>query len=439
MGRTDLQHQTPIQEVIMFGLVDCNNFYCSCERVFNPALRSSPVVVLSNNDGCIIARSNEAKAMGIAMGTPFYQVRDMLERNRVAVFSSNYTLYGDMSRRVMMLLSEFTPELTQYSIDEAFIDLSGFGNGDALREYGRHIVKRIGRGTGIPVTLGMASTKTLAKVASKYGKKYKGYEGVCLIDTEEKRIKALQGLDVTDVWGIGRRTAGKLYDYGVKTAWDFTCWSEDRVRRLLTVTGVRTWKELHGESCIDIDELPQKQSICTSRSFPDEGLSEVSVVEEAVANFAASCSRKLKEQKSCCRQMTVFAYTSRFRSDVPGHVINRTIALPVPTCDQKELVSAAVRTLRAEWKADGGYFYKKAGVIVWDICSDKAVQTDLFDPVDRGKQARLSAAIDAINRKNGFNTVKVAVQGTDKRWHLKSEHKSGQYSTNLKEVIKVRI
>lgn len=199
MGRTDLQHQTPIQEVTMFGLVDCNNFYCSCERVFNPALRSSPVVVLSNNDGCIIARSNEAKAMGIAMGTPFYQVRDMLEHNRVAVFSSNYTLYGNMSRRVMMLLSEFTPELTQYSIDEAFIDLSGFGNGDALREYGRHIVKRVGKGTGTPVTLGMAPTKTLAKIASKYGKKYKGYEGVCLIDMEEKRIKALQGLDVSDV------------------------------------------------------------------------------------------------------------------------------------------------------------------------------------------------------------------------------------------------
>ena len=275
----------------MFGLVDCNNFYCSCERVFNPALRTSPIVVLSNNDGCIIARSNEAKALGIEMGTPFYQAKGLLEANKVAVFSSNYTLYGDMSKRVMMLLSEFTPELMQYSIDEAFMDLSWFGNGDELCEYGKRIVKRIGKGTGIPVTLGMAPTKTLAKVASKYGKKYKGYEGVCLIDTEEKRIKALQGLDVSDVWGIGRRTAKKLNYYGVKTAWDFTCWSEDQVRRLFTVTGVRTWKELRGESCIDISELPQKQSICTSRSFPDGGLSEVGVVEEAVANFAASCFR----------------------------------------------------------------------------------------------------------------------------------------------------
>ena len=242
----------------MFGLVDCNNFYCSCERVFNPELRTQPVVVLSNNDGCIIARSNEAKALGIEMGMPFYQAKELLEREKVAVFSSNYTLYGDMSRRVMMLLSEFTPELTQYSIDEAFIDLTGMGGGEALRDYGKRIVRTIGKGTGIPVTLGIAPTKTLAKVASRYGKKYKGYEGVCLIDTEEKRIKALQGFDIADVWGIGRRSAKKLEYYGVKTAWDFTQWSESRVRRLLTVTGTRTWKELRGENCIDISELPEK-------------------------------------------------------------------------------------------------------------------------------------------------------------------------------------
>lgn len=289
----------------MFGLVDCNNFYCSCERVFNPGLRTLPVVVLSNNDGCIIARSNEAKALGIEMGMPFYQAKELLEREKVAVFSSNYTLYGDMSRRVMMLLSEFTPELTQYSIDEAFIDLTGMGGGEALRDYGKRIVRTIGKGTGIPVTLGIAPTKTLAKVASKYGKRYKGYEGVCLIDTEEKRIKALQGFDIADVWGIGRRSAKKLAYYGVKTAWDFTQWSESRVRRLLTVTGTRTWKELRGENCIDISELPEKQSICTSRSFPYNGLSELRVVEEAVANFAASCVRKLREQKSRCSQLTV--------------------------------------------------------------------------------------------------------------------------------------
>ena len=230
----------------MIALVDCNNFYCSCECVFNPNLRTQPVVVLSNNDGCIVARSNEAKALGIQMGCPLYQVKDLLEQHQVAVFSSNYNLYGDMSRRVMMLLSEFTPELTQYSIDEAFLDFSGMGEGETLRRYGKNIVKTVGRGTGIPVTVGIAPTKTLAKVASKFGKKFKGYEGVCLIDTEEKRIKALQQFDIADVWGIGRRHLAKMNYYDVHTAWDFTQKSESWVRRLFTVTGVRTWRELRG-------------------------------------------------------------------------------------------------------------------------------------------------------------------------------------------------
>lgn len=361
----------------MFALVDCNNFYCSCERVFNPALRTSPVVVLSNNDGCIIARSNEAKAMGITMGTPFYQVKDMLERNKVAVFSSNYTLYGDMSRRVMMLLSEFAPDVSQYSIDEAFVDLSGFGSGDMLREYGMKIVRAIGKGTGIPVTMGIAPTRTLAKVASKYGKRFKGYHGVCLIDTDGKRIKALQGLDVADVWGIGRRSVSKLNYYGVHTAYDLVQRSESWVRKMLTISGVRTWRELHGESCIDIEELPQKKSICTSRSFADEGLSELCHLEEAVANFASACSRKLKQQHSCCGAVTVFAYTSRFRTDVPRRAINHTSVMTVPTNDLRELVSTAVDALRSQWPADTCRF-KKAGVIVWDICPDTAVQTYLL-------------------------------------------------------------
>lgn len=361
----------------MFALVDCNNFYCSCERVFNPALRTSPVVVLSNNDGCIIARSNEAKAMGIAMGTPFYQVKDMLERNKVAVFSSNYTLYGDMSRRVMMLLSEFAPDVSQYSIDEAFVDLSGFGCGDMLREYGMKIVRAIGKGTGIPVTMGIAPTRTLAKVASKYGKRFKGYHGVCLIDTDDKRIKALQGLDVADVWGIGRRSVSKLNYYGVHTAYDLVQRSESWVRKMLTISGVRTWRELHGESCIDIEELPQKKSICTSRSFADEGLSELCHLEEAVANFASACSRKLKQQHSCCGAVTVFAYTSRFRTDVPRRAINHTSVMTVPTNDLRELVSTALDALRSQWPADTCRF-KKAGVIVWDICPDTAVQTYLL-------------------------------------------------------------
>ena len=422
----------------MFGLADCNNFYCSCERVFNPALRTAPVVVLSNNDGCIIARSNEAKALGIDMGAPFYKMRDYLERNKVAVFSSNYTLYGDMSRRVMMLLSDFVPDVSQYSIDEAFINLTGFGQGDTLRSYGKQIVTAIGRGTGIPITLGIAPTKTLAKVAAHYGKHYRGYDGTCLIDTDDKRVKALKGLDVADVWGIGRHTAQKLEYHGIHTAWDFTCRSESWVRRLLTVTGVRTWRELQGESCISIDELPQKKSICTSRSFPDNGISRLAQLEEALANFAAACSRKLKEQHSCCRAVTVFAYTSRFRTDAPSSLINRTVSLPVPTNDLRELISTTMAALRSQWSHAATYFYKKAGVIVTDICPDNAIQPDLFDPVDRDKQARLAAAIDALNRKNGYGTVKTAIQITDNSWRMKHEHESKRYTTNLDDVIRVR-
>lgn len=326
----------------MIALVDCNNFYCSCERVFNPLLRDKPVVVLSNNDGCVVARSNEVKAMGIKMGTPLYQIRDNLEANNVAVFSSNYNLYGDMSRRVMMLLSEFTPELTQYSIDEAFLDLSGFGEGEKLVSYGRKIVKAIGKGTGIPVTMGIAPTKTLAKVASRYGKKYKGYQGVCMIDSEEKRIKALQGFEIGDVWGIGHRSLDKLRYYGINTALDFTQKSESFVRKLLTITGVRTWKELRGESCIDVEELPQKKSICTSRSFPDSGLSELSSLEEAVANFSSECGRKLRMQHSCCTEITVFAYTSRFRLDLP---MNSLILFSCVFNEPTSIVSSLIRVM----------------------------------------------------------------------------------------------
>ena len=423
----------------MIALADCNNFYCSCERVFNPALRTTPVVVLSNNDGCVVARSNEAKALGIPMGIPFYQARELIEKNGVAVFSSNYNLYGDMSRRVMTLLAEFTPTLMPYSIDEAFLDLSGMGSGEALRDYGKWIVRVVGKGTGIPLTIGIAATKTLAKVAAHYGKRYKGYEGVCLIDTDERREKALRQLPVGEVWGIGRRLRATLEYHGVRTAWDLTQKSESWTRRLLTVTGTRIWRELRGESCIDIDELPLQKSVCTSRSFADEGIADLGRMEEAVANFAAACSRKLKARSSCCSSVTLVDYTSRFRNDLPARSVNRSIHLPVPTNDQQEIIHAAITQLRADWDRSATYHYKKAGVIVWDITAASAIQTNLFDPIDRAKQARLAAAIDAINRRNGHDTVKVAIQGTTpKNWGLKQEHISQQYTTNLLEVIKVK-
>ena len=422
----------------LFGLADCNNFYCSCERVFHPDLRDKPVVVLSNNDGCIIARSEESKALGFKMGEPFYQVKDMLEKNDVAVFSSNYNLYGDMSRRVMSLLSTYTPRLDIYSVDEAFLDLSGMGDAEYLTAYCKAMVKAIRKGTGIPISLGIAPTRTLAKMASKFAKKYKGYEGVCLIDTDEKREKALKLFDIDDVWGIGHRYAKKLEYHGIKTAWDFVLKSESWVRKEMTVVGVRTWKELKGVSCISTDELPHKKSVCTSRSFAEQGLNQLKDVEEAVANFAAQCARKLKEQHTVCQSITVFAHTSRFRMDVPQDYIYRSVNLQVPTNDHQELISIAVKVLRESWKKDGSFWYKKAGIIVWNICKDEAIQGNLFDTIDREKQMALAKAIDEINRKNGHNTIRVAVQGFDKQWHLKNEYVSKQYTTNLDDIIVVK-
>ena len=422
----------------MIALADCNNFFCSCERVFQPSLRNKPVIVLSNNDGCVIARSNESKALGIKMGQPFYQVKKLVEKNEVAVFSSNYTLYGDMSRRVMSLLSTYAPSIDIYSIDEAFLDFTGIAEGDELKQYAEDMVRHIKKGTGIPISLGIAPTKTLAKVASKFAKKYKAYNGVCMIDTEEKRKKALQLFDISDVWGIGRKASKKLQYHGIKTAWDFVQKSQTWVRNMLTITGERTWRELRGESCIETEELPHKKSICTSRSFPNRGLNKLSDVEEAVANFAAQCSRKLREQHTVCKSITLFAYTSRFRSDLQQDYIHKTINLEVPTNNIQELVALAVTALRDNWKGDE-YLYKKAGVIVWNISPDNAIQGSVFDTIDRNKQTALSKAIDEINKKNGYNTIRVALQGYNKNWHLKCEHISKQYTTNLKDIIEVKV
>lgn len=405
----------------MIALVDCNNFYCSCERVFRPDLRDRPVVVLSNNDGCVIARSNESKALGIGMGAPYYQVRPLLERSNVAVFSSNYALYGDMSARVMAMLSRYSPEVDIYSIDEAFLDFDGLGEGEMLVEYARSMARAVTRGTGVPVSVGVASTRTLAKVASRFAKKYPGYGGVCMIDTEEKRRTALRLTAVGDVWGIGRRYARKLQAMGVTTALDFASRSQGWVRSNFTVVGTRIWRELNGAGCISIDELPVKQSICTSRSFPGPGLTSLGDVEEAVANFAALCVRKLREQRAACGGMTLFVHTSRFRTDFPTDYIYTTVRFPTPTTSLAEIVGAAIRALRSNWKMDSGitYNYKKAGVMVWDIVPDTAIQLSLFDPVDRSRATAIQQAVDTINRRNGHNMVRMAVQGT--RWHFKRD------------------
>ena len=449
----------------MIGLADCNNFYCSCERVFRPDLIGKPVVVLSNNDGCVIARSEEAKALGYKMGDPFYQVKEKLEAEGVAIFSSNYTLYGSLSNRVMSMLSHYSPHIDQYSIDESFFDVDQsmaerffqdnlkendtfLNNESLLHQYGARISADVLRAVGIPISIGIAETKTLAKIGSKFAKKYKGYQGCCLIDTDERRHKALSLFPIEDVWGIGRQISRKLDYMGIRTAAQFADKKESWVRSHFNITTVRTWKELNGESCISIEELPQKKSICTSRSFANEGITDKNVIEEAVANFAVRCTEKLRRQGSVCQGITVFAWTSRFNEHVPEYTIHDSLTLPIATNAQEEIVGATLSILRAKYpkpmadsrpdRSDMSFHFKKAGVILWQISPDHPRQQDLFDPIDRSKQKKLMEAIDAINRKNGYGTIRQAIQGTDCRFDLKREYMSKQFTTNIHDILKVK-
>lgn len=430
MGNRYLYHQKEPEEKIMFGLMDCNNFYASCERVFNPALNGKPIVVLSNNDGCVIARSNEAKALGIKMGIPAYQIKDDIQNYGIAIFSSNYTLYGDMSSRVMSILSSLAPEIEIYSIDEAFINLDGIND---LQSLGNKIVTQVVRDTGIPVSLGIAPTKTLAKIANKFAKKYPAYNRLCIIDTEEKRSKALKLIDIAEVWGIGRKQAAKLEKQDIKTAYDFTQLPGSWVRKNMTIIGERTWKELRSISCIDIETAPpSKKQICTSRSF-GKMVEDIDTLAEAIATHASVCAKKLRQQKSYAMSLMVFIHTNNFREDLPQYWKNTVIHLPVPTNDTLEIVHHALAGLKSIFMA--GYQYKKAGVIITEIT--KSVQLGLFDKINRDKREKLMNAIDTINGAHN-NHVKLAVQGNGRDWKLKQEQLSQRYTTDINEIITIK-
>ena len=418
----------------MFGLIDCNNFYASCERVFNPSLNRRPVVVLSNNDGCVIARSSEAKALGIPMGEPAYKLKALIEANQVVVFSSNYVLYGDMSHRVMTTVAQFAPDMEIYSIDEAFLLFDGFENIN-LKEYGEIIVRTTTRNTGIPVSLGIAPTKTLAKLANKFAKKYKDYRGVCVIDTDEKREKALKLTAIGDVWGIGRQYAKKLEYYSIHTAWDFTQRSKSWVRHTMGVVGERTWLELKGTPCVEMDKTTTKKSICTSRSF-GERLTELSPISEAVSNFAASCAEKLRKQHSLASVIMVFIQTNPNATNLPQHCKQVVLQLPVPTNDTTELINFALRGLKAIFAE--GFQFKKAGVIVSELVPERPLQGDLFDTRNRDKFSRIMTVMDSLNASYGKQKVKIAAQGFDRKWRLKNEKLSPCYSTKLEDVLEIK-
>lgn len=418
----------------MYGLIDCNNFYASCERVFRPDLVGKPVVVLSNNDGCVIARSEEVKKLGIDMGTPFYQIAERAKKEHIAVFSSNYTLYGDMSARVVMTLRDFVDELEVYSIDEAFLDLSTYKRLD-LRKYGKKIVDTVKQNTGIPVSLGIAPTKTLAKIASKFAKKYKRYGGVCVIGNEEQRVKALKLFDIGDVWGVGHRYKKMLNQNGVTTAFDFTQKPEAWVRRKMTVNGVRTWKELQGIPCVELEETRAKKQICTSRAFGSL-ITDYAILSEAVSEFTVNCARKLREQNTAASTVTVFIHTNPFRENSVQFYASRSINLEVATNSSSELTKAAMLVLRAMYQP--GYELKKAGVIVSGIIPADQVQGSLFDRTDRKKLNRADAVMDKINHFYGRNTVKLAAQGYSKKWKLNNNYLSRRFTTNWNELMEIR-
>ncbi len=419
----------------MFALVDCNNFYASCERVFRPDLIGKPVVVLSNNDGCVIARSNEAKAVGVPMGAPAFEHEELFKKHNVHVFSANFALYGDMSQRVMNILSEYTPEIEIYSIDEAFLKLQGFEKFN-LKSYGQEMQRKVVKWTGISVSVGIAPTKSLAKVANRIAKKFPNKtNSVYLIDSEEKRIKALKWLKIEDVWGIGRRHAKRLKAINVNTAFDFTQLNDSWVKKNLSIVGLRLKHDLQGIPTLDLEILQPKKNIATTRSF-EKNYTEFEQLNERVTTFAVSCAEKLRKQKSCCNSIMVFIHTNGHRHDLPQYSRNIVVKLPFPTNSSIELAKFANQALGKIFRK--GFHYKKAGVIVMDFSPENQKQLKIFEN-SNAKHVPLMQAIDKINASFGQQKIKLASQDLRKVWKMKQEKLSPRYTTNLNEIITIHV
>ncbi len=421
----------------MYALVDCNNFFVSCERVFQPGLEGKAVVVLSNNDGCVVSRSNEAKSMGIKMCTPFYQVKHFVDDGKLFACSSNYALYGDLSNRVMSLLADAVPQIEIYSIDEAFLHLDGIAS-DKIPGFCRELVAKIGKWVGVPVSIGVAPTKTLAKIASHFAKNHKGYRGVCMMETEEKRLKALSLTPIEDVWGVGRRMAPKMFEKGIRTAADFTERPREWVAMNFNVNVVRTWEELNGRVSHEAEREERRKSICTSRSFADMIEDEHEMVLR-ISDFAAKCAQKLREERSAAYDVTTFMYTNRFREDLDQYFPSATVRLDVAANSAQEIIGAALKALRAIYRS--GYRYKKAGVTVSNIVPEDEVQGSMFNFNDelRQKQDRLSKIIDAVNASSEGSLLRLATQRAGHYADgIRSDFRSRLYSTSFEDIIEVR-
>lgn len=418
----------------MFSLVDCNNFYASCERVFRPELNGKPIVVLSNNDGCVIARSNEAKALGICMGVPAFQFRKQFEEWSVHVCSSNYALYGDMSARVMTLLNEFTPEMEVYSIDEAFLKFYGFEAFHNLSKIGQEMRRRVTKGTGIPISVGFGPTKAMAKVANRIAKKFpEQTNNVYLIDNNEKLEKALKWLKIEDVWGIGRQHAKRLKALGVFTAWDFTQLPDEWVKKNMAIVGLRLKRELQGVRTLDLEESADKKNIACTRSF-ERDYTSYEDLKERVSTFAHVCATKLRRQGSRCRALNVFLMSNAFKRDLPQYNKSITIDLPFDTNSSMELSHFAVNALGRIFRE--GYAYKRVGVMVMELTPEENSQRGIWENTD-DRHRNLFAIVDKLNIALGRDKVKLASQDLGRTWKMKQENLSRRYTTRLSEIIDI--
>jgi DNA polymerase V len=421
----------------LIALCDCNNFYVSCERVFRPDLIGRPVAVLSNNDGIIVARSQEVKTLGIKMGAPVFQVQNLINRHQIHLFSSNYTLYADMSSRVMSILEEFTPNLEVYSIDEAFLDLTGVCKSNPIA-YGQTIRKTVARATGIPVCVGMGPTKTLAKLANFAAKKWKQSGGVLDLSDPTRREKLMRIVPVDEVWGVGSRIAVRLNQLGIVTVWDLANQSVDRIRGQFNVVVARTVMELNGIPCLNLEEIaPDKQQIVCSRSF-SRRLTEYRELSEAMAEFCSRAAEKLRNQQSVTGHISLFLRTNPFNPNEPQYQRAAGITLPFATQDTRVIVATANRLLKELFRQ--GYRYQKCGVQLGKIePATMPGQADLFEfaAVDAGHRAQLMQALDQINRRFPHST-RIAAAGFDQSWKPKAERISKRYTTDWEELVIVK-
>jgi len=423
----------------LFALVDCNNFYASCEKLFRPDLRNTPVVVLSNNDGCVVARSREAKGLGIKMGVPVHHIKADIRRYGIEVFSSNYTLYGDMSRRVMTTLEALAPRVDVYSIDEAFLDLTGIGSLVSYDDFGRQVTDAVGRNVGLPVCVGIAPTRTLAKLANYAAKKYPATGGVVdLTDTARQR-RLLSLVPVDEVWGVGRKLTSKLQALGINTALQLADTDLPTLRKRFSVVLERTARELNGISCLPWDDAPPpKKQIMCSRSF-GQPIHDLPDLEEAVAHYATRATEKLRRGQQYAGELMVFIRTNPFQATVPQYARSASVRLVNPTQDSRVIVQQALRQLRSLYRA--GYYYAKAGVMLSELVDETGLQVDLFEAggsdTNSDRAERLMAVMDTVNRKSRA-TLYMAREAGPAAYAMRRGYLSPAYTTDWAALPKVR-